>query len=814
MRVLLTVILSICFSLIKGQNKSQIDSLEGLLKTEKDVIKRGAILNKLAFEYKASEPLKARAYAREAWKIGAKKGDAKLQADALHKEGISYYYVDSYDTALVLYHRSLNLSRKTGDSLLTAQAYTGIGNVYRLMGVNDTALIYLSAALNIYIAANDAEHTAYCESTIGDVYLFSSSFDKAMEYHTKSLESAQKSGNKRLQAFNYASIGNNYHMQGKFNKAIETHQKAIKIADEIGEINIKTGSLGTIADAYTMLYNYPKAIECFLQALDITEKTNDKHNMAFIYNGMSELYLKQRDTLTAIQWLDKSTNLSKEIGDYNRTSYNLLSMAKIKHFSHDTTGARILADEALQMSVQYNYPGHNAAALRMKALLIHEQKKFKEAHLLFEKALNIFTTIGDQQGVAETKLPMMKNLIALGNNAEAVKLGEEGLKISEDIDAPLLQVGFAELLWHTYQKMNNSSKALFYAELYIRLKDKYNNEENTRRQTELLLQYNFDKEKEKEKVIQEQKDAVQKAQLRQQQIIIYAASVAMILLLALAFFIFHSYKQKQKANEIITHQKKIVEEINREITDSINYAKNIQGAMLPAPNAISSLFSDYFIFFRPRDIVSGDFYWTGERDSKKFFAVADCTGHGVPGGFMSMLGITLLNEILSEKGITSPDKMLNELRSMIINSLNRDKKDGDTLAKDGMDIALCCIDTRTNELTFSGANNSLYIILNNRLTELHPDKQPVGVHETTQPFSLQSYRLQGGELIVATSDGYPDQFGGPKGKKFMYKNFRNLLVEHSDKQTDEIRSTLEKTFDSWKEHHAQIDDICVMGIRV
>ncbi|MBI3509240.1 MAG: SpoIIE family protein phosphatase [Bacteroidetes bacterium] len=267
-------------------------------------------------------------------------------------------------------------------------------------------------------------------------------------------------------------------------------------------------------------------------------------------------------------------------------------------------------------------------------------------------------------------------------------------------------------------------------------------------------------------------------------------------------------------NITLENQKTVIEEKNKDITDSITYARKIQLSVLPPEDLVTKLFPESFILFKPRDIVSGDFYWVGERDKLKFFSVTDCTGHGVPGGFMSMLGITLLNEILAEKNIISPGLMLDELREQVIQALNRSRKEGEMPARDGMDISLCCIDEKNKKLHYAGANNPVYIVRGKELIELAPDKQPVGAHERIKPFTLQTVGLSTGDIIISASDGFPDQFNSETGKKFSYRKFRETLLLGAGLPIRDFGKMLEKEFDEWKGDEPQIDDVCVMGVKV
>jgi serine phosphatase RsbU (regulator of sigma subunit) len=265
-------------------------------------------------------------------------------------------------------------------------------------------------------------------------------------------------------------------------------------------------------------------------------------------------------------------------------------------------------------------------------------------------------------------------------------------------------------------------------------------------------------------------------------------------------------------NKILTIQKE-------EITDSIQYAERIQRAVLPAEDSLVGYLPEYFILLKPKYYVSGDFYWLAEDNNRIIVAAADCTGHGVPGAFMSMLGVSFLNKIIRENGLCESDKILNELRKNIIAALKSTGKEGEQ--KDGMDIALCVIDLGSGKLQFAGANNPLYLVRRKELLETRGDKMPVAYYPRSDDFTSHNLQLSPGDVFYLFSDGYADQFGGPKGKKFMNKQFRELLTAISDKPMAEQKRVLEKTVEDWMTisdppgtHIEQTDDILVIGIRI
>lgn len=814
MRFLVSLLFLLLAARIFAQTTPDIDSLQLLLEKEKDESRQIHLYNQLAAEYKSIDPYATRDYAHRAYMLASKRNDLRGQSDALHKKGLSYYYLDSYDTALSYYHQSYELATGAGDSLLVAQSYLAIGNVFRLQGLNDTAVFYLEKALHLYEAANDQKNIAFCLATIGDTYLFEGNFDKALDHHMRALEIAKKTRDVHREAFCYSSIGNNYHMQGNFDKSIEWHTKSIEAAQKVNEENIIAGSMGVIADAYANQYNYPKAIETYLDALDLAEKKQDKHNTAFIYAGMSDIYQRQGDLDSAEKYLKMSISLSKQIGDFSRSCNGELTMASLLIEKGDTVLARQTTEDALNMAVENTYPLAQAWAYRIKGELQELQHNYSGAIAYYRKSFSISNELGDQKETAETGKHLANAYLMSGQTDSAVTQGQHALKLAIQIKSPGLRMEIAEVLSKAYERRGDFKSALEFSRMVKTLSDSLNNAESNKKQIELFLQRKFDKEKELDALEQAKKDAAAEARYQQQTIILTIAVIGLVLLGILVFFIFRGLRQKQKANEIISEQKKLVEEKNQEITDSIYYAKNIQEAMLPTSEIIGEMFPEHFVFFRPRDIVSGDFFWVGQRNGRKYFAVADCTGHGVPGGFMSMLGITLLNEILDEKNITSPELMLNELRTMVVQALNKERKAGTQFTRDGMDIALCCIATDENKIYYSGANNGLIIVRGTEIVELDPDKQPIGAHEQEKAFTLKEIKIDRDDIVVAYSDGYPDQFGGMRGKKLMYRQFREIILNVSSRSNDQRIRILEQEFDRWKQSYAQVDDVCVMGVKI
>jgi serine phosphatase RsbU (regulator of sigma subunit) len=264
----------------------------------------------------------------------------------------------------------------------------------------------------------------------------------------------------------------------------------------------------------------------------------------------------------------------------------------------------------------------------------------------------------------------------------------------------------------------------------------------------------------------------------------------------------HNLEDKVAARtEELSKQKDVVEEKNREIVDSINYALRLQKAIIPTPAKVKSALPNSFVYFKPKDIVSGDFYWMNENDGKVIIGAIDCTGHGVPGAMVSVVGANGLNRCVKEFNLTQPNTILDKLSELVQETF----ESGEHQVKDGMDGALCSIDLKKKTLTYAGAHNPLWIV--------RKGKQPIGSFEFAQAFSNHDVQLNEGDTIYIFSDGYVDQFGGPRGKKFKYKTLKTLLIEHQDEDLDNQYKILDKAFNDWKGDLEQLDDVCIIGVR-
>ncbi|MFH2141568.1 MAG: SpoIIE family protein phosphatase, partial [Bacteroidota bacterium] len=369
----------------------------------------------------------------------------------------------------------------------------------------------------------------------------------------------------------------------------------------------------------------------------------------------------------------------------------------------------------------------------------------------------------------------------------------------------------------SYFMMKNYEKAYEYLELFTNAKDSLNIERSIQLQAELEAKYENDK-KQKEIELKNIEITKKDAIVKQKTTFQYALGIVITLILIFALYIYRSYRHKKNANILLSEQKQKIEQIHKDITNSIKYASKIQESILPENKLFTKFLPQSFILYLPKDIVSGDFYWVEKKDDKILFAVVDCTGHGVPGAFISIIGHYGLNRAVNEFALRQPAEILNKLTE-IVNSTIRQTYEESSI-RDGMDIALCSLDLKNYRIEYAGAYNPLYIIRDKKIIEIKADKKPIGqfIGFESGTFHNNVIELQKDDQIYIFSDGFADQFGGEINKKFKYSNFKKLLVSVNDKSMNEQKEILYQTINSWinadNNGHDQIDDICIIGVKI
>jgi tetratricopeptide (TPR) repeat protein len=627
----------------------------------------------------------------------------------------------------------------------------------------------------------------------------------------------------------YRETGKILQRAGKRDESIKNYQKALKVYSDMRYSSGIGLIYSDIADVYIDENNYPEALSNELLALKYEEHESNKPALGVIYEGIGNIYHDQGDDAEALNYYLKGLDIYKELNDKINLGNTYGNMANIYSDRKENDKALNNYLLALKIFTEINNPfAVGLTYLNIGDVLIAE-KKLQEALENENKSLNIFQKINARSVIGYTYINLSDIMIRLKKLNETKIYLDSALVIGKKVQA-LDQVREA---YHNYSQYDsaagNYGAAFDDYKKYIVFRDSLKNDENTKKIVSEQMQFKFDKQQAAEKAEQDKKDAVHNVELKRQNTIIYMVSAGLVLVLILAAIILRSLSLSRRKTRIISEQKALVdkknvqieqqkalvEEKNKEVLDSINYAKRLQDAILPPIIEIKKNLPESFVLYKPKDIVAGDFYWMERLDDVILIAACDCTGHGVPGALVSVVCSNALNRALKEFKIRDTGKMLDKVRELVIETF--EKSEGEV--KDGMDISFCALtfNGKTTSLEWSGANNPLWIMKGNttqELLEVSPDKQPVGKQDGQKPFTTHILDLNKGDTIYLFTDGYADQFGGPKGKKFKAAQFKEKLLSMVNQSMDMQRQILDETLNAWKGNLEQIDDILVIGIRV
>jgi serine phosphatase RsbU (regulator of sigma subunit)/Tfp pilus assembly protein PilF len=646
------------------------------------------------------------------------------------------------------------------------------------------------------------------------------------------LLSLKGNAEEKLFALKYLSISLNNigyvaDEQGDIKKAIEYYKKGLNIQEKINDKSGVARALLNIGSVYEEYGDIVQALEYYQSSLKIRELINDERGIANCLNNIGIVQLKQKSYSKSLMYFFKALKLYEKINEIGLKSIVLSNIGLVYQNQQNFNSALVYYLKAQKIQEENGDEFNLTHTLNNIGSYYLSLKKYDLALEYFNRNLKLQERLQYKKGKAVTLSNMADALFNTGKISESQKLAEESIKLLQELGFPDKISSTSYLLSKIYAQTGNYKGAFSMFVLYKKMNDSINNIDNRKAAIQKELQYEYDKKVAADSVRIEADKKINEVKFRQEKTQRYTLYGGLFVLLCVAVFIFNRLQITKKQNVIIenqkmevelkneeiTHQKDLVEEKQKEIIDSINYAKRIQQAVLTGEDIWNKVSKEHFILFKPKDIVSGDFYWAyNTPNNRSVFALADCTGHGVPGGFMSMLGNSFLNEIVVENKIFKADEILNKLRSKVINAL---EQKGGTQQKDGMDISLCVWNKLDNTLEFAGANNPLWLYRHNELIEYKADKMPIGTYlETELPFSSTIITLQKGDIIFLSTDGYADQFGGPKGKKYKYKPLIDSLIKNSSLSMEEQKNALELAFNNWKHHLEQVDDVSLIGIRV
>lgn len=716
---------------------------------------------------------------------------------------------------------------------------------------------------------------------------YSKDFERAYKVAKDALKTAKKINYVNGMKESYGWLGFLEGYFGNDGKALDYYEKYFKVAEELKDFTAVKTALNNMANIYSLRGNDEKAIQLFKQCIALQKENDELKEIGAVYLNLGQIYNRQGNFERAFDYAFKGLRAYESDDDISKLAEAQNMVGLLYRGNKDYKKAKEYFELAMKNSKKTNNIRIEAQALNNLGLVFKNDANIEEAINSFQKSLKIRNSIGDLRGQAESSFNLariyrdkgdldssnyyfeksssldektgdMMGLIQsemgrgdielrLGNSKNALNYYTKALKMAEEVGyvEQLKNIHFKLIRFHKSNKDYKEALRSYVA--YDTLKYNLLDQENSKIVARKEAKYEYDKKAFEDSLRNAQNEMklrqdkkLQQERIEKQNFYIFSGGVGLFLLTGLVLALFKSNRIKQKSNDIINakkqeveRQKNIVEEKNKEILDSIRYAKRIQTAILPPGNLVKKYLNESFILYLPKDVVAGDFYWMESSKDAVLIASADCTGHGVPGAMVSVICNNGLNRSVREYKLSKPSEILDKTREIVVNEFEKSEED----VKDGMDIALVSINYSDKEnvsIQYAGANNPLWIVRKGQFNtcskesynifkvdnssyqvlEVKANKQPIGNYMAFEPFTNHELDLKIGDNIYLFSDGFSDQFGGEKGKKYKSANFKKLLLNIQDRSMDEQKKVINKEFQDWKGELEQVDDVCVIGVRL
>ena len=676
----------------------------------------------------------------------------------------------------------------------------------------DSVSVYANKVLAQSEAIQFKKGIAYALLYTGMRHWKKGNYDLALIDYKRCLGLMQEENIKHGESSCYINMGQVYAELGNYQQAIDYMLKGIKVKEELKDKKGARVGYNNIGNIYSTMGDYTKGLQYYYKTLKLAEELNDKLGISYAYDNIGTIFSHQNKLDMALVYYKKAASIQEEIGDQVTAGSTYNSIGDIYQLKKQYKEALTFHLRDLKIKETANDKQGTAVACKSIGVDYFGLKKFDQALSYQLKSFTICKEIGYKKGIADAAGGIGKIHAEKMEYSSALKYYEQMLRVSNELDyREGIRDAYANYAF-VYAKLKEFESALKYTELYNTVKDSLLNKENFKQVSELNTRYETDK-KEKEILLLTKDQQLNAKIIKQQQLVRWGLIGGLGLLSISIFSIYRRYRFKQKANVILEKQKEEIQQKNILITDSIDYAQTIQEAVLPTQQEVSMLIPESFILYKPKAIVSGDFYWLSLVKDRLVCAVADCTGHGVPGAFMSLLGYNMLENVVKDAAITKPAAILDSLSEEVNSRLAGNELQENS--KHGMDISLISIDKQNNMLEFSGAHNSLYIAREKELIEFKADKIGIGGNKKGgATFHNHSIELKKGDMIYLFTDGFPDQIGGQKRKKFYYQPFKDLLLSLSTLTPEEQKIKLDEAHVNWMgEKKDQTDDILILGLR-
>ncbi|KAF5082472.1 Tetratricopeptide repeat protein [anaerobic digester metagenome] len=758
------------------------------------------------------------------------------------------------DSALLYYNRALSyadscaksiwLNKLVNQKLLFQKAHILLraGAILQTRGELDNAVASYNQSLAIYtsLVKSKSEHAALsanqglsdCLGRLGKMFRDKGDYALAIEYLTKatgidsllSLSSNQEIATKGAVgiAKGHLNIGILYYDRGSFEQALHNYHSAAKIFDKLNDSRGLAVSYNAIGNILADQRRYQEAIEQYQKVVKYLEPLGNKLLVSRCYNNIGVAYKNMKNDSLALEYYNKSIRIAEEFNDVE-------AMAALSN----------------NIGNIYSERGRYAQAtpLYQKAEKLYQQIEDKNAlSLLYSDLSQNYRFIADSTNVDGLKRQQSLRL--------AVGYGEKALRMGEELQSLTLEQKAADMLMKAYASMGLKAKAFDYAKILIDRTDSLFSEQKTTALAEMESKYNWEKQQLEIENLNKAKE-VQELRARHQRNLLIGTLVGIVLLVLLLLVIVGRLRIVRRQKRVIEHQndklyvqneqlnqqkeeieaqrdeieaqrnmvvdqKRNIEKALNKVSESIDYASQIQGAILPETLLLDAELDSYFLLYKPKDIVSGDFYWWTKIQNRLIMVVADCTGHGVPGAFMSVLGASLLNEIVYNQQIVEPNSILEFLRKEVIRALRQEE--GKYSQRDGMDMSVISIDCPSRRIYFAGANGNIAIASASGVSVVKGDRATIGISRKMAAFKQQELEVAPSDTVYLYTDGYSDQLGGNDLKKFSFRRFVDMLESHSSLPLAQQKAAFEQANMDWRaqlnQQVDQTDDITLLGLRL
>ncbi len=708
-----------------------------------------------------------------------------LQKARAHRiRGEYFKYINDFEGMFAWHVKALEFFKESGDISAYLKAIWELGILHSEIDPA-YAIETFSNILSVDIHKVNRDSFLGIFQELGVNYYFKGNYKKSLEIFTEIYSKSNEVGDSSWIGKSLNMLGVTSYTSGDYNEALEYYMESLRLSERLQEKGQVARAMLNIGSVHKAIKSWETAKDYYLQALGIFEELEDKRSMASCFNNIGIIYEEANNLEEAEAYYNESVKLREELRDSVGLITNYINLGS----------------------------------------LYKKNKEYRKAYNSYRRALIIAQRRGDRRRIALISNNIGDVYTEEGKYEEALPYFYRSLEISTELGIrDIIQLNYRGISL-AHEKQGKTDEALKYFKQFYEVREELINEGNQKAIAEMQTKY--DTEKKEQQIVLMNKDMeLRDAIIKRDRFVKISMGVGIAFIFIFALYVAIQLQEKKRKNILlarqndeiqkqkaeIENQRDLLAKQKQEITDSIKYARRIQKAILPQDEELQEIMPEHFVLFKPRDIVSGDFFWITKNNNRTFVVAADCTGHGVPGAFMSMLGVAFLNEIVLFHQRENAEEILNELRRFVKTTLGQTGKADE--AKDGMDIALCVIDWDNRMIQYAGAYNPLFHFRNGELNEVKADKMPIGIHVKDQmSFTRNEFEYHKGDTFYLFSDGFVDQFGGEDGRKFMTKHFKQLLASIQDKPMPEQKEILDNTLTEWRGEHEQIDDVCVVGFR-